>query len=137
DAAHRQDGAEADGAQSQVAERLRNDRRGRQYTRLGPAEVAAEELVQAPVRLGEVCVELLPRLWIHARVVAREDPWVRGEFVRRRAEKVEHLAVRLAGSCEQVAARHDEQPLAREVAEPPLELLRVTAAREIGEVPPR
>jgi hypothetical protein len=50
------------------------------------------------------------------------------------AEKGQHVGVNLGRALAKVLGTENEQPLAREVSEPALELVGVEAAREVGVV---
>ena len=77
-----------------------------------PAEVAAEQLVEPPVRLGELVGEPSARLGLHRLVLALVDARVRLEPVRRRAEELEHPRVRAGRLGGELVARDDQQLLA-------------------------
>ncbi len=98
---------------------------GRSGGDLAPAELAAEQLLQPPVRLGEAGLEALARLRIHRRVVPVEDPRISVEPMGRCAEEVEDAGVRLLRMLRELLVREDEQLLAGEVLVPALELIRV------------
>src|SRR5438309_7355430 len=101
-----------------------------------PAEVAAQQLVEAPVRLGEVLREPAPGLGLHLGVALLVDAGVRPELARRRAEELDHAGIRLPRLGGQLFARDDEQLLLRADSQPAFELLRVAPPGEIGVVPP-
>src|SRR5206468_2062138 len=74
-------------------------------TELPPAKVAAEQLVEARVRFGELGCEAPPSLRAHPGVVLLVHAGVGLELVPRAPEELEDAAVRLRGLHDQVVAR--------------------------------
>ena len=76
--------------------------------RYAPGEVAAEQLVEPPVRLREVGGELRPASPASSPSYCARRRAGRLEPVRRGPEKLEHLRVRPLGLGEELLAREDQ-----------------------------